>query len=144
VKRLGKGREKKLQQKNEQGLIQEMNSFIEEKHASHFSAVTEILANQVCPNNKASTKRNEEQSFLPDIISLYETACGAKKKQLKLIKKKFCISISILENSRKCIKILWLVIKLGKRKQKVRYMILLSNNFPILNAKLYIGKHRKL
>src|SRR6266498_2428301 len=72
-----RNRKKKLQQKNEQGLIQEINSSMKEKHI--LSAVTEISANQVRPNSLA--ERNEEQAVLPDIINLYETACGAEKKK---------------------------------------------------------------
>src|SRR4051794_39506050 len=62
-----RNREKKLQRKNEQGLIQEINSSMKEKH---ISAVTEISANQVRPNSLA--ERNEERAVLPDIINLYE------------------------------------------------------------------------
>ncbi|CAJ0845102.1 2658_t:CDS:2 [Entrophospora sp. SA101] len=51
-----RNREKKLQRKNEQGLIQEINSSMKEKHI--LSAVTEISANQVRPNSLA--ERNEE------------------------------------------------------------------------------------
>ncbi|CAB5392236.1 unnamed protein product [Rhizophagus irregularis] len=47
---------------------------MKEKHAPHFSTVTEISANQVRPNNETSLERNEERAVLPDIISLYETA----------------------------------------------------------------------
>ncbi|GBB97584.1 hypothetical protein RclHR1_30020005 [Rhizophagus clarus] len=51
-----RNREKKLQQKNEQGLIQEINSSMEEKHI--LLTVTEISANLVRPNSLA--ERNEE------------------------------------------------------------------------------------
>ncbi|PKK69491.1 hypothetical protein RhiirC2_712612 [Rhizophagus irregularis] len=64
------------------GLIQEINSSMKEKHAPHFSTVTEISANQVRPNNETSLERNEERAVLPDIISLYETACDAEKKAI--------------------------------------------------------------
>ncbi|PKC63956.1 hypothetical protein RhiirA1_537415 [Rhizophagus irregularis] len=74
-----RNREKKLQRKNEQGLIQEINSSMKEKHI--LSAVTEISANQVRPNSLA--ERNEERAVLPDIINLYETACGAEKKAIE-------------------------------------------------------------
>ncbi|CAB4392818.1 unnamed protein product [Rhizophagus irregularis] len=74
-----RNREKKLQRKNEQGLIQEINSSMKEKHI--LSAVTEISANQVRPNSLA--ERNEERVVHPDIISLYETACGAEKKAIE-------------------------------------------------------------
>ena len=63
------------ERKKEQGLIQEMISSMED--------VTEISANQVRPNNETSTERNGEQSLSPDIISLYETACGAEKKAIE-------------------------------------------------------------
>ncbi|CAH1760623.1 3529_t:CDS:2 [Entrophospora sp. SA101] len=55
-----RNREKKLQRKNEQGLIQEINSSMKEKHI--LSAVTEISANQVRPNSLA--ERNEEEETL--------------------------------------------------------------------------------
>jgi hypothetical protein len=74
-----RNREKKLQRKNEQGLIQEINSSMKEKHI--LSAVTEISANQVRPNSLA--EKNEERAVHPDIISLYETACGAEKKAIE-------------------------------------------------------------
>ncbi|GES72570.1 hypothetical protein GLOIN_2v1649975 [Rhizophagus clarus] len=51
-----RNREKKLQRKNEQ-------------------------ANLVRPNSLA--ERNEERAVLPDIINLYETACGAEKKAIE-------------------------------------------------------------
>ncbi|CAB5379787.1 unnamed protein product [Rhizophagus irregularis] len=88
-----RNREKKLQRKNEQVLIQEINSSMKEKHI--LSAVTEISANQVRPNSLA--ERNEERAVHPDIISLYETAC---------------------ENSSACIKILWSATKLGKESER--------------------------
>ncbi|GBC53614.1 uncharacterized protein OCT59_004136 [Rhizophagus irregularis] len=78
-----RNREKKLQRKNEQGLIQEINSSMKEKHI--LSAVTEISANQVRPNSLA--ERNEERAVLPDIINLYETACGAEKKAIEANRK---------------------------------------------------------
>src|ERR1044072_4864559 len=74
-----RNREKKLQRKNEQGLIQEINSSMKEKHI--LSAVTEISANQVRPNSLA--EKNEERAVHSDIISLYETACGAEKKAIE-------------------------------------------------------------
>src|ERR1044072_3043421 len=74
-----RNREKKLQRKNEQGLIQEINSSMKEKHI--LSAVTEISANQVRPNSLA--EKNEERAVHSDIISLYETACGAETKAIE-------------------------------------------------------------
>ncbi|POG70074.1 hypothetical protein GLOIN_2v1620891 [Rhizophagus irregularis DAOM 181602=DAOM 197198] len=52
---------------------------MKEKHI--LSAVTEISANQVRPNSLA--EKNEERAVHPDIISLYETACGAEKKAIE-------------------------------------------------------------
>ncbi|CAG8689357.1 22651_t:CDS:2 [Rhizophagus irregularis] len=46
-----RNREKKLQRKNEQGMIQEVNSSMKEKH--FLPVVTEISANQVRPNSLA-------------------------------------------------------------------------------------------
>jgi hypothetical protein len=60
-----RNREKKLQRKNEQGLIQDINSSMKEKPL--LSAV----------------QKNEERAVLPDIINLYETACGAEKKAIE-------------------------------------------------------------
>ena len=78
MKRLGKGiGRKNSSEKNEQGLIQEINSSMKEKH------VAEISANQARPNNETSLERNEERVVLPDIISLYETACDAEKKAIE-------------------------------------------------------------
>ena len=74
-----RNREKKLQRKNEQGLIQEINSSTKEKHI--LPTVTEISANLVHPNSLA--ERNEERAVHPDIISLYEIACGAEKKVIE-------------------------------------------------------------
>ncbi|RGB38998.1 hypothetical protein C1646_691214 [Rhizophagus diaphanus] len=79
------------------------------------------------------------------ILLVYMKLCAVqKRKQSKPIEKKLCVGVSMLENSSTYIKILWSVTKLGKRKRKVRYMILLLNNFLILNTKLYADKHRKL
>ncbi|CAB4391154.1 unnamed protein product [Rhizophagus irregularis] len=64
-----RNREKKLQRKNEQGMIQEVNSSMKEKH--FLPVVTEISANQVRPNSLAEI--DEERAVLP-IINLYETA----------------------------------------------------------------------
>ncbi|CAB4388234.1 unnamed protein product [Rhizophagus irregularis] len=74
-----RNREKKLKRKNEQGLIQEINSSTKEKHI--LPTVTEISANLVRPNSLA--ERNEERAVHPDIISLYETACSAEKKAIE-------------------------------------------------------------
>jgi hypothetical protein len=61
------------------GLIQEINSFMKEKHI--LLAVTEISTNQACPNSLV--ERNKKQVVLPDIINLYKTACGIKKKAIE-------------------------------------------------------------
>ncbi|CAB5362856.1 unnamed protein product [Rhizophagus irregularis] len=73
-----RNREKKLQRKNEQGMIQEVNSSMKEKH--FLPVVTEISANQVRPNSLAEI--DEERAVLP-IINLYETARGAEKKAIE-------------------------------------------------------------
>ncbi|GES77023.1 hypothetical protein GLOIN_2v1649975 [Rhizophagus clarus] len=57
-----------------------INSSTEEKHI--LPTVTEISANLVHPNSLA--ERNEERAVLPDIINLYETACGAEKKAIEV------------------------------------------------------------
>src|SRR6266498_859988 len=129
-----KNREKKLQRKNEQGLIQEINSSMKEKHI--LSAMTEISANQVRPNSLA--ERNEERVVLPDIINLYETMCGAEKKAIKANREETLRWCFYAREFKRMYKDFMVNNKVGKRKRKVRYMILLSNNFPILNAKLYV------
>ena len=91
------------ERKNEQGLIQRMISTKEEN-------VIKISANNVCPNQ--------------DIISLYKDACEA---EVDAIEKKNCAGISMLEDSKACIKILWPTIILGRKKQRVKYTIASPN-----------------
>ena len=138
-----RNREKKLQRKNEQGLIQEINSSMKEQHIP--SAVAEISANQVRPNSLA--ERNEERAVIPDIINLYETACGAEKKAIEANREETLRWCSYAREFKRMYKDFMVSNKVGEKKAKgqvLRYTILLSNNFPILNAKLYVGKHRKL
>ena len=135
-----RNREKKLQQKNEQDLIQEINSSMKEKHI--LPTVTEISANLVRPNSLA--ERNEERAVHPDIISLYETACSAEKKAIEANREETLRWCFYAREFKRMYKDFMVSNKVGKKKAKGRYTILLSNNFPILNAKLYVGKHRKL
>ncbi|CAB4401908.1 unnamed protein product [Rhizophagus irregularis] len=109
-----RNREKKLQRKNEQVLIQEINSSMKEKHI--LSAVTEISANQVRPNSLA--ERNEERAVHPDIISLYETACGAEKKAIEANREETLRWCFYAREFKRMYKDFMVSNKVGKRKRK--------------------------
>ena len=132
-------REKKLQRKNEQGLIQEINSSMKEKHI--LSAVTEISANQVRPNSLA--EKNEERAVHPDIISLYETACGAEKKAIEANREETSRWCFYAREFKRMYKDFMVSNKVGEKKAKGQVYDFIIKQLPDTKRKT-VGKHRKL
>lgn len=98
-------------------------------------------------NSENVSSKEEKESYAIEIsvnnVCLNQILLVFTKIHMKL-KKEHCIDVSMLENSKACIIIVWPAIMLERKKWRNKYMIILLSIFSIPSVKHYISKHRKL
>ena len=120
-------------------MIQEVNSSMKEKHI--LPTVTEISANLVRPNSLA--ERNEERAVLPDIINLYETACGAEKKAIEANREETLRWCSYAREFKRMYKDFMVSNKVGEKKAKGQVYDFIIKQLPNTKRKTLCRQTQK-
>ncbi|POG68857.1 hypothetical protein GLOIN_2v1632452 [Rhizophagus irregularis DAOM 181602=DAOM 197198] len=120
-------------------MIQEVNSSMKEKH--FLPVVTEISANQVRPNSLAEI--DEERAVLPDIINLYETACGAEKKAIEANREETLRWCSYAREFKRMYKDFMVNNKVGEKKAKGQVYDFIIKQLPDTKRKTLCRQTQK-